>query len=193
MSRDVLSGRLVAPQTLNRYAYASNNPVVQVDPSGQEGVWEGEDDLYLVGSVGWHGSQELPGNGVASRAVSQVSRDAYAVPPDSEAMTRVRDLGRAGEEAAKIAKNTERIRSLTRTANYRVPDVLDRQIRKVIGDVKNVRYLRLTNQLKDFLAYADQERLTVELYVRQDAGTKLSATLQDLAAQGKITIKRILP
>ncbi len=55
MSRDVLPGRLAAPQTLNRYAYATNNPVVQVDPSGQEGVWEDEDDLYLVGSVGWHG------------------------------------------------------------------------------------------------------------------------------------------
>jgi hypothetical protein len=40
---------------------------------------------------------------------------------------RARELGRAGEAAAGIERNTERIRSALNPASYRVPDVLDRR------------------------------------------------------------------
>jgi len=56
-----------------------------------------------------------------------------------------RQLGAAGELASGIVKNTARIPSSTGAA-YRIPDVLD-DMAKIIGDVKNVSYLRLTKQL----------------------------------------------
>ena len=58
----------------------------------------------------------------------------------------------------------------------------------VIGDAKNVAYLRLTAQLKDFLLYAQQEGL--QLYIAVREGTVLSKALQALVDSGAIEIIR---
>lgn len=55
-------------------------------------------------------------------------------------------IGRAGELAARIAKNTQRIPSVTGTAAYRVPDALSPI---VLSEVKNVARLSLTAQIRD--------------------------------------------
>ncbi|WP_428267207.1 putative toxin [Haliangium sp.] len=100
-----------------------------------------------------------------------------------------RQLGQAGEAAAGIVKNTERIASLTGTARYRVPDVLDHAAR-VIGEVKNVSRLSYTKQLRDFVAYAQHHRYTFYLWVRTT--TQLSVPLQQAVRRGQI-ILRFLP
>jgi hypothetical protein len=98
-------------------------------------------------------------------------------------------LGKAGEAAAGIVKNTERIISLTGTAMYRIPDVLDHAAR-IIGEVKNVASLSFTSQLQDFAAYAQQQGYTFVLWVRPT--TYLAGSLQQAVAQGQITL-RFLP
>ena len=104
-------------------------------------------------------------------------------------MAGVRAAGEAGELAAGIIKNTERISSSTGSAAYRVPDILD-HANKIIGEVKNytTTTVNLTNQLKDDLAYAAANGYTMELRVRQ--GVQLSQSVQQLIDQGKITLTR---
>ncbi|MEL6340578.1 MAG: putative toxin, partial [Myxococcota bacterium] len=99
-------------------------------------------------------------------------------------------LGRAGESAAGIVKNTSRIPSLSGTASFRVPDVLDFAA-GVVGEVKNVSQLSYTQQLRDFAAFAKDQGLRFELTVRQ--GTRLSKPLQRAVDAGDITLRRLLP
>jgi hypothetical protein len=65
-----------------------------------------------------------------------------------------RALGRAGELAAGIEKNTQRIPSATETAAYRVPDGLG----KDLIEVKNRAKLGLTNQIRDYAAFAEETK-----------------------------------
>ncbi|HEY1578784.1 MAG TPA: RHS repeat-associated core domain-containing protein [Terracidiphilus sp.] len=103
-------------------------------------------------------------------------------------MAGVRAAGEAGELAAGIVKNTERIPSTTGAA-YRIPDILDKT-QKIIGEVKNYTTTKvyLTNQLKDDLRYAAKNGFTMELRVRQ--GTQLSQSVQQLVGQGIIKLIR---
>jgi RHS repeat-associated protein len=99
-----------------------------------------------------------------------------------------RELGKAGE--AGIVKNTTHIPSLSGTAKYRIPDTLNKEAR-VLGEVKNVKYLPYTRQLRDFAAYAEQQGFRFQLTVRQ--GTQLSGPLQREVDAGKIILERTLP
>ena len=58
------------------------------------------------------------------------------------------EVGKAGEEAAGIVKDTSRIDSLTETADYRVPDEITAT---TIKEVKNVAYQGFTAQIQDSL------------------------------------------
>jgi hypothetical protein len=97
-------------------------------------------------------------------------------------------LGRQGEVAAGIPKNTERIDSLSGTANYRVPDGLDHDA-KVISEVKNVGKPSYTAQIRDFDLYAQQNGYTFELWLRP--GVKPSGPLQEAIDAGRITRRDI--
>jgi hypothetical protein len=77
---------------------------------------------------------------------------------------------------------------LSGTAAYRIPDELNSS---VIGEVKNVSSLSYTNQLRDFEAYAQQQGLTFDLYVR--GSTTLSGPLQEAVDNGQIVLIRNLP
>jgi Restriction endonuclease fold toxin 7 len=101
-------------------------------------------------------------------------------------MAGVRAAGSAGEQEAGIIKNTDRIPSLSGTVAYRIPDELGSS---VLGEVKNVSSLSYTNQLRDFVAYA-QQQLQFNLYVR--GSTALSGPLQAAADSGEINLFRIL-
>jgi hypothetical protein len=91
-------------------------------------------------------------------------------------------LGREGEVAAGIVKNTERIPSATGKAAYRIPDELNES---VLGEVKNVKHLDYRSQLQDDVAYAQAKGLRFNLYVRQS--TTFSGPLQRLIDAGVIT------
>ena len=48
LSPDPLAGDITNPQSLNRYAYAMNNPTNLIDPSGLVGHWPPPDDRGTV-------------------------------------------------------------------------------------------------------------------------------------------------
>jgi hypothetical protein len=112
---------------------------------------------------------------------------AMAVVPERAAATLLaRALGRDGELAAQIVKNTERIESLTRTAAYRIPDALEKTT-LILTEVKNVKSLSLTNQLKDFILYGQRNSMEVVLRVRPT--TMLSKPLQDAIKRGDLILQ----
>jgi RHS repeat-associated protein len=95
-----------------------------------------------------------------------------------------RSVGNAGEAAAGIAKNTTRIASSTGTAAFRVPDGLTTT---TLTEVKNVAKLSLTNQLRDFAAFAAETKRGFDLVVRE--GTRLTKPLQEFIRNQGINLK----
>jgi len=104
-------------------------------------------------------------------------------------MAGVRAAGEAGEAMAGIVKNTDRIPSLTGTAAYRVPDILDKA-NKVIGEAKNYSgTVSLTEQIRDDVAFAKANPgWTVVLKVSQS--TELTQPLRLLVNDGTIKLVR---
>ena len=100
-------------------------------------------------------------------------------------MSRVRWVGKIGEKLSRLPKNTKHIESLSKTAKYRIPDYLDKT-NKIIGDVKNVKKLSYTNQLRDFMLYAEKHKYDYVLIVRKS--TQLSSTLKQLIDAEKIIL-----
>lgn len=95
-------------------------------------------------------------------------------------------LGKLGEAASGLDKNTERIGSATNTASYRIPDGLD-HANQILSEVKNVKYQPLTNQIKDFSSYTQSNGYKFELYTRSN--TQLSGPLQNMVNSGDIIHK----
>jgi hypothetical protein len=91
-------------------------------------------------------------------------------------------LGKLGEAAAGIDKNTTPIQINDRT---RIPDELDEKA-GIIGEVKNVQYQYLSTQIRDDLAYAEEKGYTFYLYINQN--TQLSRQLWALIKAGKIDL-----
>ncbi|MCM1508665.1 MAG: putative toxin [Ruminococcus flavefaciens] len=104
----------------------------------------------------------------------------------NDSMAYARKVGKAGEIASGITKNTRHIESITKTATYRIPDGLD-DVSMILSEVKNVKYQGLTSQIKDFLYYSQREGYQFELYVRST--TKISKPLQELIDSGEIILK----
>ncbi|MCP4138526.1 MAG: hypothetical protein GY754_46640, partial [bacterium] len=103
-------------------------------------------------------------------------------------MDTARKLGKAGEEAAGIYKNTKRIMKGTATGvNYRIPDGLTK---KVVQEVKNVSRLSNTRQLRDYARFAKDTGRRFELFIRPT--TKMSGPLLDAITNGDIFL-RFLP
>jgi hypothetical protein len=136
--------------------------------------------LMWAGAV--EGAAELPG---AARGGWQV----IASWRMASKMAGVRAAGEAGLELAGVVQNTERIPSLTGTAAFRVPDILDR-VNKIIGEVKNYSgTVSLTEQIRDDVAFARANPgYTVELHVSQH--TELTAPLRLLVNDGAIKLVR---
>jgi|GEM_PF-741854 len=102
-------------------------------------------------------------------------------------MANARSIGIAGERAVGITGHKTRI--MMPNGKTRVPDFID-TTRGVLTEVKNVRSLNFTRQLRDYHTFAQNNRLTFELFVRSD--TKLSRPLQNAINQGTI-IRRNIP
>lgn len=99
-------------------------------------------------------------------------------------------VGRAGELAVGIIKNTEHIASALNPGKYRIPDQLLRQ-KLLITEVKNAAVVSYTKQLRDYAAIAQREGYTFELIVRK--ATRLSKPLQAAVDRGHIILRRVLP
>jgi RHS repeat-associated protein len=184
---------------INQYAYVSGDPVNGTDPGGNVALFDNAIAGAANVGIGW-GIAKFTGqnyswksaaidfgigfatNGIATLAAASKLR---SVATSSERLADARQLGRAGE--AGIVKNTERIPSASKTAEYRIPDILDRSA-GVIGEVKNVAKQSYTRQLRDTVAYAKEAQLEAQLIVRTD--TQLTRPLQAAVDAGDITLIR---
>jgi hypothetical protein len=152
-----------------------------------ENVLTGQDITTGLGDPGDIAKEAVVGGALAGvgygagRLVRPAVAEATSLDPNV--------IGRAGEEAAGITGPKTQIRSLTGTANYRVPDEVVRSA-QVLREVKNVARLSYTSQLRDYALYSQQEGYTFELITRQT--TQLSGPLQAAIERGEI-IWRHLP
>ena len=97
--------------------------------------------------------------------------------------------GAVGESNSGIPKNTTRIPSASGKKEYRIPDGMSKDQRR-ITEVKNVNYQHLSSQLKDDIAHVNRggKKGTVTLIV--DKRTKLSGALKQAIEEGKIKLIR---
>lgn len=97
---------------------------------------------------------------------------------------RARALGIAGEKAVGLSGAKTAIKVGGRT---RIPDALTR---RTLTEVKNVKSLSFTRQLRDFHSFSQQTGRQFILYTRP--GTTLSGPLRNAINQGTIT-HRFIP
>lgn len=142
----------------------------------------------LVGKGG--GGRWLPRLPFFRRTPCVLPSIPHVTPPVTGGAGPVR-VGQAGLHRAGIVQNKVPIRSLSGTANYRIPDGLD-DVGIVLTEVKNVKRLSYTRQLRDFHAWASSQPIpyTFELWVR--SSTRLSQPLKDAIGRGDIVL-RYLP
>ncbi|MEV5576637.1 putative toxin [Spirillospora sp. NPDC052269] len=100
-------------------------------------------------------------------------------------------LGLEGESAVSkilgVAKNTRQFPSASGRAAHRIPDFLDHANGKLV-EVKNVRYMYLSSQLKDDLEIAKSlGGYKIQLWVRET--TQLSGPLKELVRSGQIELE----
>lgn len=95
--------------------------------------------------------------------------------------------GQLGEALSGWPKNTIRISSLTNTANYRIPDFLDDKL-QILGEVKNVNFLGVTNQLRDFALYA--EKLGYQFVIKTSA-VKFSGSFGRFVKEFGIIVEKL--
>jgi RHS repeat-associated protein len=169
---------------LNAYGFVGGDPVNFSDPFGLQGCKDHPNSPTCKDAIASMGALDDPlfnlllfvftagGSGAARAALA--TREARA-------------LGAAGETAAGIVKNTERIASATGSAAWRIPDALTTT---TLTEVKNVARLSLTNQIRDFAAFAEKEGHIFELVIRKD--TKLTGPLLDFIREKGIQV-RFLP
>jgi RHS repeat-associated protein len=182
------------PQSLNKYSYTYNSPLPYRDPDGHI-----VDTLLDIGFIIWdlhdlvkHPSREnatalgLDVVGAAIPFATGLGKGFKLAKALEQArrLQEARRLGKEGELTAGIARNTERIVSLTGTAAFRVPDEITKS---AIREVKNVKELALTNQIKDLLLYAQKEGKQLTVVVRKD--TNLTKPLQELVEKGTVRLE----
>lgn len=104
----------------------------------------------------------------------------------SSRASNIRLAARVGSEGESIVRETYDIGEKTAVridGQLRIPDGLTKT---TISEVKNVSSLSYTQQLRDYAAFARQNNLRFDLYVRDS--TKLSGPLQQARDQGVIRI-----
>ncbi|CAM2011194.1 RHS repeat-associated core domain-containing protein [Acanthopleuribacter pedis] len=109
----------------------------------------------------------------------------------SAAATRLKDnykKGMAFQNSIGLPKNNQSFEVIGGRVNSRKPDFLDLEAGS-IGEAKGGKYLYLSSQIKDYLAFAKEKALIFTLYVKDH--TKLSAPLKALVEAGEIVLERV--
>jgi hypothetical protein len=97
-------------------------------------------------------------------------------------------LGRIGEETIRGLENIgPATRFYTPAGRLRIADGM---LNTAVSEVKNVKYLSLTRQIRDYVQYSKSTGRTFQLFTR--GSTKLSGPLQDMVDTGAILLRRVL-
>ncbi len=158
--------------------------VLRLGEGSGEAIGSGAGTLAVAGAVTGDliGAASLADP--AAGALKGVAEEEIAGAGKAAAIKAAKALGEAGEAAV---GDIGEIKGIRINGRLRFPDgVKD----GVLSEVKNVKRLSLTSQIRDYRAIADKEGLRFDLYVRRD--TKISKPLQDLIDQGAIN-KRFIP
>lgn len=102
-------------------------------------------------------------------------------------MAAVREAGREGERQAGVDPNKpkERVESRTGAAKYRIPDESDQS---TVKETKNVKELKVTNQLKDFAKEAQASERAFTLKLREN--TKIGPAAQRFIQENGVKVER---
>lgn len=171
---------------LNLYGFANGDPINFSDPFGLQGCRDHPNTPTCKDAIASMGVLHDP---IFNLLLFVFTAGGSSAARAALATREARALGEAGEAAAEIIKNTERIPSATGSAAWRIPDALT-TIPPKLTEVKNVARLSLTNQIRDFAAFAEKSGRVFELVIRRD--TKLTAPLLDFIREKGIEV-RYLP
>lgn len=195
----------------NLFTYCLNNPVNMADDDGTVAWWIAaaasgalfDTASYLIGCAlngqkpTWSGvgKAALAGaiTGVCFGAIGKLASKAVTVVKTARSAKRAakavkyttgtpNQIGKIGEKLAKIAKNTTKYKV---NGRWRIPDGMNSK-RRLLQEVKNVKSLSLTSQLKDFMQLSKQLGYTMELYIRPD--TYLSGPLKQAIKQYSVKV-----
>ena len=131
ISRDPFSGYMSVPESQNMYAYAHNNPLKFVDPSGEcvETVWDAANVIYDIGKISYgylNNNQH-----VVSAGYTDLGADlfALAVPGLPAGITKLRGITDAAKGVGNTASKSKGVIHVTKDgvalppgAKYKIPD-----------------------------------------------------------------------
>ena len=100
-----------------------------------------------------------------------------------------RNLGKKGEEAVRASFNIgEKVRFIMPNGKLRIPDGFIPH--HALSEVKNVKLLRLTSQIKDYATIAKNSNVKMVIYLR--GTTALSPAMDAFRIQNGISLLRVL-
>jgi RHS repeat-associated protein len=217
-SYDPASGRFTQEDPIglaggmNLYGFGAGDPINHSDPfglcpksAGGDGKTEEMSDCP-AGTSGWYANRIA--NGTGNQVLNEVG-GTLATCSESllcQAVLTVASLGtslvegaaakggiaavragQAGEAAVGAAENIGSKVAIRVAGRTRIPDGMTGS---VLTEVKNVRNLSFTRQLRDYAQYAQSNGLRFDLWVRST--TRLSGPLQDAITSGVVNL-RIIP
>jgi len=177
-------GRFLTPDPsaleTNLYGYTENSPITKVDPLGKL-FW------FLAFAVVRIAVAVAPAAAAAVRVAPRVAPIVARTAPVAQRFAPTANaLGQAGERAVRAVYNIGSRTSYTIAGRTRIPDGVTR---RVLTEVKNVKYQSRTLQIRDGVQYAQSTERSFHLYVRST--TILSKPLQNLVSDGQITLRTI--
>ncbi|MEN3382543.1 MAG: hypothetical protein V7608_2587 [Hyphomicrobiales bacterium] len=176
-----LFNQLAAPEHAESQALTD---LVRRDPKAAAA--EGALGLGLVLGIPAAGAAGLLGAGAA--AATRAAAGGWSTFGVGAPIARsIGSIGRAGEEAVGITAGVPKVSiSIPGSGTTRYPDIFTP---KFIGEVKNVARLSFTQQLQDYVAFAQANGIKFYLYVRRT--TKLTGPLNDAILSRQIKLKYI--